>query len=162
MKFLKEKKGIIISFIIGVILASGMTVYAYSYFAKDIGYTKAGTNTEISVEAALNELYTNRNNLIKNIDLSKVDFSSSSAKFEGTNTYEFDDDYDMVLIASYSSSDCGNHYYLNDILINNTRWIPDGNGNYIMQGIIINVKKGDLLKTDAATFPTSINLLKQK
>ena len=57
MKKLKQTKGIIISFIIGVILASSIAVYAYSYYAKDIGYTKPGTNTEISVEAALNELY---------------------------------------------------------------------------------------------------------
>jgi len=57
MKFFKEKKSIIISFIIGVIIASSITVYAYSYYAKDIGYTKPGTNTEISVEDALNDLY---------------------------------------------------------------------------------------------------------
>jgi len=156
------KKEVIIAFIVGIILASSIAVYAYSYAAKDVSYTKPGTTTAINVETALNELYANKNNLIKNIDLSKIDFSSSSAKFDGTNTYEFDDDYDMVLIASYSSLDCGNHYYLNDILINNTRWISDGTGKYIMSGIIINVKRGDLLKTDAATFPTSINLLKQK
>ena len=62
MKFLKEKKGIIISFLIGVILASSITVYATSYFANDIKYIKKeenGTGTEISVEQALNELYLN-------------------------------------------------------------------------------------------------------
>ena len=53
MEFLKEKKGIIISFIIGVILASSITVYATSYFAKDITYKDGKT-----VEYALNDLYT--------------------------------------------------------------------------------------------------------
>lgn len=52
MRFLKEKKGIIISFIIGVIIASSITVYATSYFAKDIAY-KEGKN----VEQALDDLY---------------------------------------------------------------------------------------------------------
>ena len=61
MKFLKEKKGIIISFIIGVIIASSITVYAYSYFASDISYKKPGTDTTISVETALNELYNKSN-----------------------------------------------------------------------------------------------------
>ena len=55
MKKLKQKKGIIISFIVGVILASCITVYATSYFAKDVMY-KDGK----SVEQALNELYTNK------------------------------------------------------------------------------------------------------
>lgn len=51
------KKEVIIAFIIGIILASSIAVYAYSYAAKDIGYTKPGTTTTISVETALNELY---------------------------------------------------------------------------------------------------------
>ena len=55
MRFLREKKGIIISFIIGVILASSITVYATSYFAKDIKYTD-----NKSVADALNDLYTNK------------------------------------------------------------------------------------------------------
>lgn len=53
MKFLKEKKGIIISFIIGVILASGISVYAaYKYSAIDVKYTD-----EKSVSGALDDLY---------------------------------------------------------------------------------------------------------
>jgi len=58
--FNKNIKGII-GFIVGVILASGITVYAYSYYAKDISYTKPGTNAPISVEVALNELYSKTN-----------------------------------------------------------------------------------------------------
>ena len=57
MRFLKEKKGIIISFIIGVIIASSITVYATSYFANQVSYT-TDRNPEIkTVEGALNELY---------------------------------------------------------------------------------------------------------
>lgn len=62
MRVLKDNLKLIIGFILGVILASSITVYAYSYFAKDIGYTKPGTESEISVETALNELYNKRNN----------------------------------------------------------------------------------------------------
>ena len=51
------KKEVIIAFIIGIILASSIAVYAYSYMASDIDYTKPGTETAISVETALNELY---------------------------------------------------------------------------------------------------------
>ena len=52
MRFLKEKKEIIISFIIGVIIASGVTVYATGYLASQVTYKDAKT-----VEQALNELY---------------------------------------------------------------------------------------------------------
>lgn len=54
MKFFKSNLKVIISFVLGVILASGITVYASSYFAKDITYTENKT-----VEQALNELYSN-------------------------------------------------------------------------------------------------------
>ena len=53
------KKEVIIAFIIGLLIASGITVYAYSYAAKDVSYTKPGENAPISVESALNELYSN-------------------------------------------------------------------------------------------------------
>lgn len=55
------KKEVIIAFIVGIILASSIAVYAYSYAAKDIGYTKPGTTTPISVETALNDLYNKGN-----------------------------------------------------------------------------------------------------
>lgn len=58
MKFLKRNMKIIIGFILGVFLASSMTVYAYSFLAKDVKYTKKDGN-EINVETALNELYLN-------------------------------------------------------------------------------------------------------
>ena len=55
------KKEVIIAFIIGIILASSIAVYAYSYAAKDVSYTKPGTTTSINVETALNELYSKGN-----------------------------------------------------------------------------------------------------
>ena len=81
MEFLKEKKGIIISFIMGVIIASSITVYATSYFAKDISYTKPGANTEISVEDALNDLYIkiNENNNDMLFDLTSETTSSNTS-----------------------------------------------------------------------------------
>ena len=69
MKFIKNNLKVIIGFIIGVILASGITVYAYSYAAKDISYTKPGTETEINVEQALNDLYGKSNIGISNLSL---------------------------------------------------------------------------------------------
>ena len=54
MKFFKFNFRIIIGFIIGVVLASSITVYAYSYIASEIKYTDNKT-----VEQALNELYEN-------------------------------------------------------------------------------------------------------
>lgn len=55
------KKEVIISFIIGVILASSIAVYA-AINASDINYTRAGTNIT-SVEGALNDLYSKTNNI---------------------------------------------------------------------------------------------------
>ena len=63
MKLIKNNLKVIIGFVIGVILASSITVYAYNYFANDVGYTKPGSNTPISVEAALNELYSKSKNV---------------------------------------------------------------------------------------------------
>ena len=61
MKILKSNLKGIIGFIIGVIIASSIAVYAYSCAAKDVSYTKPGTNQEISVETALNDLYSKSN-----------------------------------------------------------------------------------------------------
>lgn len=51
------KKEVLVAFIIGLLIASSITIYAYSYVASDIKYKKSGEDTEISVEDALNELY---------------------------------------------------------------------------------------------------------
>ena len=53
----RNKKGIIISFILGVILASSITIYATNYFANQVTYKDGKT-----VEYALNDLYNRLNN----------------------------------------------------------------------------------------------------
>lgn len=59
MEFIKKNIKMIIGFIAGVILASGITVYAtYTYLATDVSYERNGT--EISVANALNDLYDNK------------------------------------------------------------------------------------------------------
>lgn len=58
---MKKNIKLIISFIIGAIILSGISVYAnYIYFAKDVSYTRNGV--EISVADALNELYDKKRN----------------------------------------------------------------------------------------------------
>ena len=73
------KKEVIIAFIIGIILASSIAVYAYSYFASDISYTRPGTETAINVEQALNDLYSKSKKLtlIGNVSLDSVHFSEN-------------------------------------------------------------------------------------
>lgn len=83
MKFLKEKKCIIISFIIGVIIASSITVYATSYFAKDVTY-KDGK----SVEYALNDLYL------------KFQASDNCKYFEFNHAASTQFDYDLGFVPS--------------------------------------------------------------
>ena len=63
MEFLKKNIRTIIGFIISVILASSITVYAYSYLASDIKYTN-----DKSVSDALNDLY-----LRTNIEETKIE-----------------------------------------------------------------------------------------
>lgn len=58
MKSFKENVRIIIGFIIGVVLASSIAVYA-AVNASDVSYTRAGTNIK-SVEQALNDLYSKK------------------------------------------------------------------------------------------------------
>ena len=63
---LKKNIKFIITIIICCILSSSLSVFAYSYFARDINYTKSD-GTKINVETALNDLYN------KNIKLEKID-----------------------------------------------------------------------------------------
>ena len=62
MKFIKSNLKLIIGFIVGIILASGITVYAYSYFASDVGYTTNKNGQVQTVADALNDLYGKINN----------------------------------------------------------------------------------------------------
>ena len=82
MKFLKEKKGIIISFIIGVILASSIAVYA-SISASEVDY-KNGQK----VSQALDDLYSKVPSGTKtittkesNIDVSKYQYADTTGLY---------------------------------------------------------------------------------
>lgn len=68
MKFIKNNLKVIIGFIMGIILASSITVYAYSYIASDVKYTD-----EKSVSDALNELYQKINN---NLEFGEISFET--------------------------------------------------------------------------------------
>ena len=89
------KKEVIIAFIIGIILASSIAVYAYSYAAKDVSYTKPGTTTEINVETALNDLYNKKNNA------TLLWTNSNLSSFSG-ETIDLDlSSYDYIIIDGY-------------------------------------------------------------
>lgn len=79
MSFFRKNIKIIVAFIIGVILASGISVYAYSCYSSDISYKKVNSEEEISVEEALNELYERK---LDSLTLHKINlgnFASTSA-----------------------------------------------------------------------------------
>ena len=98
MKFLKKNKGIIISFLIGVILAGSLTVYATGYLASQVAY-KDGK----SVEEALNELYAKNINMQSTslkisdfepnvtADGNKINISTTSSNFIKGYLYFVDD-----------------------------------------------------------------------
>lgn len=77
MKFLKNNLKVIIGFIVGLILASSITVYAYSYFSSDIVYTREGTEIE-NVSQALNDLYEKANANATYTVIDKKDVGESS------------------------------------------------------------------------------------
>ena len=58
MNFFRKNAQTIIAFITGAVLIGGISTYAaYNYYASQVSYTKPGTETKISVEEALNDLY---------------------------------------------------------------------------------------------------------
>ena len=83
MKFIKNNFKVIISFVVSVILASGITVYATSYLAKDITYKDNKT-----VADALNELYTIKNNYV--LPNGTIKISTKSNQIDVSN-YQYAD-----------------------------------------------------------------------
>ena len=79
----------------GVILASG-TIFAYSYYANDIGYIKQGLEDEISVSAALNDLY------------SKV--PSGTTTIEANGTYDVSEFATAIVQNLYTATQYNNNY----------------------------------------------------
>lgn len=60
MNFLRKNAKTIVAFITGAVLIGGITTYAaYNYYASQVSYTKKD-GTEISVEDALNDLYSKK------------------------------------------------------------------------------------------------------
>ena len=86
MRILKEKKGIIISFIIGVIIASSITVCATSYLANQVSYTKLNETSQITVEDALNDLYAKVQNVYFDISSDSNNTTQSDASFDFGNS----------------------------------------------------------------------------
>lgn len=61
MKFIKKNIKLIIEIIVGMVLISGVSVYAaYNYLASEVSYTKAD-GTKLNVQEALTELYMSDN-----------------------------------------------------------------------------------------------------
>ena len=80
MKFLKNNLKVIIIFIVGIVLASGISVYTtatYLYNAKDVSYTN-----DKSVADALNDLY------IKSVSDPKYDTLFYNS-YKSTYTYDY-------------------------------------------------------------------------
>lgn len=107
VKFLKNNFKLIIGFIVGVILASSITVYAYSYFARDISYTKPGTETAISVETALNDLYSKANE--SNISINLVNEQPFSVYSGNSKTFDI-----KTLTERYANLTNNSFFYTTD------------------------------------------------
>ena len=83
MSFVKNNLKWILGIIVGVVIASGISVYATGqYFASQVNYT-TDKNGEISnVEQALNDLYQKRNKVTK--------YSLNASTTNAGSTYNFD------------------------------------------------------------------------
>ena len=88
-KIIKDNIKIILAVVIAVIITSGISVYAtYQYFAKDIGYTKKD-GSQVSVEAALNELYVKSKNISSEVVASQQ-YTQSTNNPTGNIEYTFE------------------------------------------------------------------------
>lgn len=124
------KKEVIIAFIVGIILASSIAVYAYSYAAKDVSYTKPGTNTAISVETALNDLYENKNaTLLWTNSSPNSNFNAQTLPLDLSN-YKY-----VVIIAKASTTE--------DYLYRTSTIVPVGNSEYNQ---ILSITGGSMIR----------------
>lgn len=130
------KKEVIIAFIVGIILASSIAVYAYSYAAKDVSYTKPGTDTAINVETALNDLYS-RSQVIY--------ITGTNGKTDGIESFKVEHDNDNAaiytaevnLLYSINSTNDGDFHELAELGYNN--------GSLGFRYSSFSVKKGDII-----------------
>lgn len=145
------KKETILGFIIGILIASGITVYAASYLAQDINYTD-----EKSVANALDELYNLKTSTVQNLIDSSTENTSAELDYNNminiannlnavTNTYTF---LKNGQLTAQMGIDAGGYYYAK-IEHNNTaiNWIffhNSGNGGEQYTDHTI-VNKGDVI-----------------
>lgn len=127
---------IIIAFIIGVILASGITVYATSYFAKDISYTRQGTEVS-NVQEALNDLYSMK----KSLTINETPFYSITGTGE---SYTVPRDCLLYIYAHWNSSGYAAYVYINGDEDSDTVEVGD---TYNKTSKLMKVNKGDVIKT---------------
>ena len=156
MNFIKKNLKVVISFIIGVLLASGITVYATSYLAKDISYSRDGTEIN-NVQDALNDLYA-KSKTNFNYDTIYYNAYYSNYNYDYTITEE-NAKYKTLMIISYSQnvSISSSPAFIN---ITNDNIVPILNPDYmeyteygdkrlssdIYVGIINNPTKDDIIK----------------
>ena len=115
------RKEVIVAFIIGIIIASSIAVYAYSYFARDISYTKPGTDTAISVETAINELYANHKE-IKPLEIEIGPFEMGSRSgYENYNPVKLNELENFSSLTVQCGGNMGTYIsakiYIDDVLI---------------------------------------------
>ena len=111
MNFFKNNYKIIIGFIVGVILASSITVYAYNYLASDIKYTNNKT-----VADALNDLYnkSNRNRiLIGTVSQSVTEMNIDCTQYEGWEKLTIEN-FAVIITGLYGNGTVNNSYYTAD------------------------------------------------
>ena len=106
MELVKKKYKLILLIIVGIIIVSGISVYATTYLASNITYKRQGTNVN-TVSEALNDLYSISGNLEhvvtgsfiskSNDDCSvELDFTPSKIFFVWGNDSGSADGYDNI------------------------------------------------------------------
>ena len=145
-KILSEKTIYIIIIAICCVLCSSLSVWAYSYFAKDVSYKKAD-GTEISVENALYELY--KSGIKLDADSIKVLFDGGSTPSGETSyMYTFTENYKSVIVYYGTTYWATTKYETTGIEKNNIQFQKTtGRDNYgIAYYIYSDIEKGDTIK----------------
>ena len=113
------KKEVIIAFIIGVLIASGITVYATSYFAQDISYTD-----KKSVASALDELYSLKTSSVQDLIDTSINNKISTQFYTLNSNISVNNGSEGIQVFDFSNLDTGT-YIININLYSNA----DANSN---------------------------------
>lgn len=119
MNFTRKYIGVVIGFLIGVILASSITVYAYNYFANDIGYTRSGTEIT-NVSQALNDLYTKANS---NLNYEVIQYHDD-IQTDYTYTIKNDDLQYKSIVVIAGAGNVSREYAAANIYVTNSNIVP--------------------------------------